>query len=385
MADDLPIEREAELAPAQALLAQIRPAWADRSLIERVTRLMPVDPSSACQRLLNAAIHDLREKIVIAGLDIAKQAAEIHKLPPVSKPEDIENYSNDKIMDLADRMGLLTRAEWRKLKRCYDIRRDLEHEDDEYEAGLEDCVYIFKTCIEAVLSRDPVQLLRVTDVKDAIEQDRPQFPEQQFLDDYANAPEPRQREIMLFLVSSALDTEKPDVVRVNALEMIKHLAGATRTPVRIAAAADLQGRVGRAVPTLAVMKVAHAAGAMAYLKQATRNDFFSGLLGRLREVGHGWSNYERHPPPLEELEDVGGLTQCQSDEVATEILKWLVLCYVGTPGGLTRYGHVREVFYSDRAAPIIRRIIEGSGSRELGILKKLRDDRDVKKVTVRSE
>ena len=58
-----------------ALLEQIRPAWKARDLINRVRKLLPVDPSSACQRIFNAAIHDLRDKIVVAGIDIAKEAA----------------------------------------------------------------------------------------------------------------------------------------------------------------------------------------------------------------------------------------------------------------------------------------------------------------------
>ena len=61
------------------------------------------------------------------------------------------------------------------MHRCYEIRRDLEHEDDEYEAGIEDCVYMFRTCIDVVLSRDPVELLRVTDVKEIIEESTPAF------------------------------------------------------------------------------------------------------------------------------------------------------------------------------------------------------------------
>ncbi len=169
----------------QVMLSQIRPQWKAKSLIQRVEKLLAVDPSSACQRLLNAALHDLREKIVVAGLDIAKQAAEMHKLPAVTKAEDVETYSNDRVIDLAYRMGLLNRK-WRRIKRCYEIRRDLEHEDDEYEAAIQDCVYIFTTCIEDILSQDPVQLLRVTDVKDVVEQAKPQFPEQQFLNDYRN-------------------------------------------------------------------------------------------------------------------------------------------------------------------------------------------------------
>jgi hypothetical protein len=118
------------------LMARVRPEWQAKSLIERVHRLLPTDPSSACQRLLNAAVHDLREKVVVAGLDIAEQAGRQPKLPPVTKAEDVENYPTDKLLDLAFHMGILTHPEWRRMKRCYEIRRDLEHEDDQYEAGV---------------------------------------------------------------------------------------------------------------------------------------------------------------------------------------------------------------------------------------------------------
>src|SRR5882672_7873607 len=70
-----------------ALLQHIRPAWQAKDLIEQVRRLINVDPSSACQRLFNATVHNLREKIIIAGVDIAREAAKQYKLPPVEKPE----------------------------------------------------------------------------------------------------------------------------------------------------------------------------------------------------------------------------------------------------------------------------------------------------------
>lgn len=382
MADNLPAIRHSDLVAAptsvDAFLSQIRPQWQAKSLIERVQRLLPVDPSSACQRLLNAALHDLREKIVIAGLDIAKQAAELHQFPTVKTAEDVENLSNNRVIDLSYRMGLLTRAEWRRLKRCYEIRRDLEHEDDEYEAELEDCVYIFKTCIDVVLSRDPVELLKVTDVKQVIEQAVPQFPEEQFLEDYRNAPEPRQKEITLFLVSTALNPDRPDVVRCNAVEMLKNLKSATRDSVKIEVAKYLQQKVGRAVVDVATMKVSHAAGVAAYLKRTGRTGYFADLEKRLKGVGHAWRNFEHHSDLLPELEDVGGLQYCDDDDTAADILRWLVLCYVGEPGGMTRYGFRREVFFSDAAAPIIKRVIQQSHPRELEILKALRNDSAVK-------
>ena len=167
---------------------RVRPEWQDKRLIDRVRRLLEVDPSSACQRLLNAAIHDLSKKIAIAGIDIATEAAKQFKLPAITGQEDIDNYSTAKLIDLAYRMGLLSRPEWRRICHCYEIRRDLEHEDNEYEASLEDCVYIFQTCIGAILSKDPIQLVKVTDFKELIEQATAAVPDRTSLEDYQYAP-----------------------------------------------------------------------------------------------------------------------------------------------------------------------------------------------------
>ena len=107
---------------APALLDRVRPAWQSKSLVNRVRTLLEVDPSSACQRLFNAALHDLRDKISIAGLDIAGEAAKQNGLSTVNKAEDVENYPPAKLIDLAYRIGLLSRPEWRRVHRCYEIR-----------------------------------------------------------------------------------------------------------------------------------------------------------------------------------------------------------------------------------------------------------------------
>ena len=156
---DLPRQTADAASASRRALAAIRPEWQSKRLVQRVVALIPVDPSSACQRLLNAAIKDLQQKIVIAGIDLASEAAKLNKLPPITKADDVlENYSTTNTLALAYRMGLVTRPEWRRLQRAYEIRGDLEHEDAEYEAQPEDCIYVFATCITIVLSRDPIGL-----------------------------------------------------------------------------------------------------------------------------------------------------------------------------------------------------------------------------------
>lgn len=359
------------------LLTSIRPQWQAKSLIERVHRLIEVDPSSACQRLLNAAIHDLREKVIIAGVDIASEAAKQNRLPPVGTSEDIENYPTAKLIDLSYRMGLLSRPEWRRVSRCYEIRRDLEHEDDEYEAGVEDCVYIFTTCVEVILSRDPVQLVKVTDFKELIEQASAVVPDRVVLEDYENAPQPRQEEIFKFLISHALDKGKSDLVQQNAYNCISYIRPLSKQSVLVSVGDFLQKRAGRSFDAR-MARVAHVAGAFPYLRQSARLEFFESVYANMDKVGTHWSGYEQHGELLRSFRDYGGLANCP-EQVRTLILKWLVLTFVGQEGGQTRYGNVRNVFYSNTAAPLVKDIIGSASELIKDALRELEDDRDIKR------
>ncbi|WP_280496985.1 hypothetical protein [Nocardia farcinica] len=337
------------------LMQNIRPQWQAKGLIDRVRRLLPVDPSSACQRLLNAAIADLREKINIAGLDIAGEAAAAHKLPPVKGADDIENYSTAKIIDLSYRMGLLSRPEWRRLTRAYDIRRDLEHEDSEYEAGVEDCIYIFKTCIEAVLSKDPVTLLKVVEVKELVQASVPAAADARLVEDYSHAPGTRQIEILGFLTNYALDEGQPEIVRQNSFALLSSLSEATRDSVRVELATKFQEKTGRDPLTKTQVRVAQAAGVLPYLRRAQRSSFFKSYNQLLEITGYSFRSNAKHGALLRDLVDCGGLSSIPTDELR-RCLKWLVLCYIGEPGGYGAGIH-RRVFYSNSGAPLAESLI----------------------------
>lgn len=380
MANELIPAPNVELVRASnvpGLLGQIRPQWQAKSLINRVKVLLDVDPSSACQRLLNAAIHDLKEKVVIAGVDIASEAARQHRLPPVTNADDIEHYSTAKLIDLSYRMGLLSRPEWRRVSRCYEIRRDLEHEDDEYEAGVEDCVYIFTTCIEVILSRDPIQLIRVTDFKELIEQATAVIPDAVVLEDYERAPQKRQEEILKFLIAYALDKETADVVQQNAFACLSYLRPITQQAALVTIGEHLQTKAGRNIDAR-MARVANAIGVFPYLRQSARRSFFESVLENMKNVGTSWSAYEKHGELLRTFKDYGGLENC-TPETIRNILKYLVLTYVGTPGGRTQYGNIRHVYYSNTAAPLIEEIIGSAAVAVKAELGALANDKDVKR------
>lgn len=358
------------------LLKRIRPEWQAKKLITRVHRLLSADPSSACQRLMNAAIHDLRDKIVIAGIDIAAEAAKQNKLPPIETNEDVENYPTAKLIDLAYRMGLLLRSEWRRVHRCYEIRRDLEHEDDEYEAGIEDCVYIFNTCIEVILSRDPIQVIRVKDVRQLVEQSSTAAPDTTLLNDYERAPQPRQEEIMKFLISVALDKSQSDIVQQNAFILINQLKARTHAQVTLKLGTHLQDKIGRTAIDTRLARVAHAAGILPYMRQSSRRDFFESYLLKMGEIGYDWSSYAQHGELLGTLREFGCFSSCP-EALRPQLLKWLVLAYIGRPGGVTQYGNVRHVYYSNTASPIIEQIISDNIDIIKDSLEGLRSDDDI--------
>lgn len=373
----LPTVEIVQSSEAPQLLEQIRPSWKAKNLITRVHRLLQVDPSSACQRLFNAAIHDLKEKVIIAGVDIATEAAKQNKLPPINNAEDIENYTTAKLIDLSYRMGLLTRPEWRRISRCYEIRRDLEHEDDEYEAGIEDCVYIFKTCVEVVLSKDPIHLLKVTDVKDLIEESEPVLPDETLLQDFEGAPKPRQEEIAKFLTSIALDKDQSDIVQQNAYTFLLHIEPLIHNSVKLDLASEFQKRVGRKGLDHRHARVAIASGVFPYLRKTMIKDLFESFYAQMEKVGVHWTANPQHGELLRSFREIGGLEYCPKGQRG-KILKWLTLTFLGERGGQTIYGNIRHVYYSNSAAPLIKKIISDAKGSIAEELKSLAKDQRVK-------
>lgn len=347
-----------EASGVSVWMQRIRPHWKGKQLVQRVERLLTTDPSSACQRIFNASIHDLREKVVVAGIDLATEAARQHKLPPITKAEDVDDYSVLRLIDLSYRMGLLSRPGYKRLLRAYDIRKDLEHEDDEYEAGIEDCVYIFATCVDVVLSKDPLHLIKLTDVKQIIEQPAPTALNESLIEEYKHAPQPRQHDIFKFLVSTALNKAQPDIVQQNSFSALYTLRSHTHTQVLLDLSKDLVEQIGKKAPELRVARVALAAGLFPYLRKTQVKELFTAYLERMKQVGHHWKKSAEHGELLRNLQELGGLEHVP-DELLADYLEWLILCYIGEPGGYGA-GWNRKVFSSNVGAPLSLEILKAA-------------------------
>lgn len=359
--ENLEIIKESD---APRILQNIRAEWQSRSLIQRVQKLLPVDPSSACQRLFNASMHDLKEKIVILGIDIASKVAEDNNLPAIKTDEDIiDNYNVKHIIDLSYNIGLLTRPEWRKICRVYDIRKDLEHEDDEYEAGVEDVVYIFKTTIDIILSKDPIHLVRLNDIMDIIQKPEKIGPlDPSIINDYEKAPENRQQEIYNFLVFKAINPEEPELIRNNCYNALKYLRNSTKIKVILNASKKFNTKFSRSL-NYEQMRVAKASGIIAYLSKLQNETFYLQYFELMEKVSYHWTNYSEHGPLLRQFKEIGALSNNIPKKPLIKIVKWLILLYLGEIGGYGPYGRNRDVFYSDIGASLAYEILNNSSNK----------------------
>lgn len=359
--DLIPSESQvpAELSTAEHYLARIRPEWQTTPLVRRVTCLLPIDPSSACQRLLNAAGHDLRSKVRYLGLDLAQDVAQTFGLPQVNNDEDLEDYPTARLYDLAFRLGLINRAEWRRIHRAYEIRRDLEHEDDEYEASKGDLIYIFETAIDVVLSREPIQVIQLQEVNDIVESDAPISVPQDVVDDYRDAPPQRQTEIFLNLVFWSLDEKRPELVRANCSRLIRKIAPITPPSAKIELAKKFEISIGRRPVDVETAQAAIISEAFPFIHRRQQRLLVDAFLRQFSSVPPHWKNHAEHIELLDNYFATGGFTICPSASERS-IIRWMIEAYVGVPGRSGTFGRNRSVFFSDTAAPRIERILESA-------------------------
>ncbi len=353
------------------LLESIRPSWQGRGLIDRVKRLLPVDPGSACQRLLNAAFQDLKEKILLAGVDIAKETAKTNKLPAIEKEEDIlENYSSYNIIELSFRLGIISRAEYRRMQRCYEIRRDLEHEDNEYEAVLEDTFYIFKSTIEIVLSQDPIETIKLADIKNIINTPNTISVSQVILDNYEHAPTIRQAEIVRMLIGVATATSHPEIIKENAIRLLGSFREATREQVKIEVATVTNENLKNRSLEIRLANVLNVIGVLPYINKNKLQDIYKGILLE----GQKTEDWEKQGNISSAFYDIGGFNYCPV-EMEKDFVHLFANWWIGEPGNYGNYGRNRSVFYSNAAAPIIRKIFSESPRDLSGTLSDMRESK----------
>ncbi len=351
----------------------IRESWKGRGLIERSIILLKVDPSSACQRMFNATISDLREKLILVGIDVVKSVTEIYKLEKVITDNDIKDYKTRGLIDLAHYTGLISYSDKNRLSRAYDIRNDLEHEDSQYEANEADVQYVFQTCIETVLSKDPVHLIKVADVQALIESSDRVLPDTIMIEDFKVALTPRQFEVIKRLIGISLDENKPDIVVENSYNALKTFSPFMQNEVKLSITTFFSNK--HRILTYKSARIFYAAGIFPYTDIKTRKRLFEEIYQRLLKTGNNWSDYPKHREALNIFYEIGFLNYCPRNEIFN-IIRWLVILYVGQSGASL----YRDIYYSNVGAPMAMEILVNSHKTVLPYKDKISKDLQIKKI-----
>ena len=170
--------------------------------------------------------------------------------------------------------------------------------------------------------------------------------------------------------------KQPDLVRQNAVEVLRTLEPLTMDKVKITVAADIHESLkGQALQPVDV-KISAAIGAVPYLKQRRVAAFFADVVAKLGKISPAWTNYGNHAETLTLIDDYGGLAVIPKNQLEPIVL-WLARCYLGEKGGYGSFGRNRDVFYSDVAAPIIERLFKTAGCRVRPPLEAVMDDKRV--------
>jgi hypothetical protein len=213
--------------------------------------------------------------------------------------------------------------------------------------------------VDFILANDPVQIIKLTEIKSIVESPSLVSLDHAVIEDYEQAPNPIQTEISQFLISTSLDNKHPDIVRQNCYIALATLNSYTnRNTILECAQHFVDKRLGRRTPLLGEMRVANSSGILPYLRSAHVNSFYPSYLDRLDSTGYHWENNNKHGELLRDLKEVGGTTFCNDQVIKDKIIEWLILCYIGEPGAYGYHGRNRQVFFTNSGAPLSFELLE---------------------------
>lgn len=135
-------------------------------------------------------------------------------------------------------------------------------------------------------------------------------------------------------------------------------------------AKSLEKPLGTGGIDLITAKVGHAIGATGYFKKTKINDYYKSILKSFKKAQPDWSSQGK---VVLKFHDIGHFIYCPKSLI-NNFLYYLVLWYIGEPGGYGYWGSNRAVFYSNDAAPIIKRIVKNSNIPLYEMIENFRDN-----------
>lgn len=312
-------------ARLDAALDRIRAGWRCHPAVEQIRALLPTAPERAMRLLRELAETDLRDKAARAGPAVAEAAARLARLPRIAAVDELRSYAIDDLLDLACAMGLLDRAERRRLDRAWSSGRATAPDED-----------AFLACIDLVLAREPVAPLRGITLDMVMAALPGSGWTKELILNFASAPDQAQIQIENLLMQLVGDDSRPAPIRDAALTGLRILNAAARRSARSRIADGFKTQLCRRLGTLPDMRISAAIGIAPYLTEARIRRFFARYIHDAQQPEAALRD-EALISFLDEFHALGGLAGVQP-ALRSKLMLWMVRGYVGAPDRPGRAG-----------------------------------------------
>lgn len=332
--------------------------------LNKIKLLLMVDPGIAAQKLFNTGMSELKSKIKLWGLKEISEIAVQKGLPKISNDEELLNYKTRDLIKLSGVLGITNLANTSRLDIAYDMRNLIEHEDSHYEATNEEVQFIFKVITESILTVEVIEPVSIVEIQELIDSAEQLTKIDEYLiEKFESSAAFRQLQVLERIISVALDSNKPDIVRTNAYNLLLVFRNYVKTETRMGLVEKfITAPSKRKEFNILTAKVYSAIGILPYVSKSNLRKLFESLIEKMEATNPHWDRGFEHVKVLSIFEDINYFSVCPEDLLFRALL-WMCTLYVGTLGGYGTYGRNRSVFYSDSGARYVKKILFNSKAR----------------------
>ncbi|HTN45689.1 MAG TPA: hypothetical protein VL098_05025 [Flavipsychrobacter sp.] len=340
------------------MLGEIRHPLKDEGVVTQIQALLPSQTLGACELLFKVAIEDLERKLKNVGPEWVSEIASAGKQPIRSLGTDFKGGSADDIIDLSLKTGLLLSMDWKRLKHCSRILEDLKECNSE-RLLLENSRYVFSVLTDAVLSKAPLELLKVKEPEQLTGMEGIFSLSPKFYEAYEKAASDIQFDWIKQSIAVILDNNSSYEVRENRLDILRSLQAFTRTETKTGIAQYLEknNRID-----MLTAQIGNVTQATPYFSTSSVDNLYQQFS---QELKSSIGNAEREIEMVRKFDAMGGLKYCPG-EYYGDILKRLFLIYTNDAHTLS-YG-------GQDVVRIISEILEGEGQKITPYLKAMREN-----------
>ncbi len=336
-------------------LSEIREPWKTSRLVERVSQLISVDHSCACQKLFNTAIWDIKDKLSRWGEEFVYKVARTTSSISPNTENPISGLSTTVLLNLAYKSMLLTFEQWQLMTECYQIRCKLEHEDRYFEVSSLETVKFFDVCVNEVLNVETKEINEYDEFESLLKLTELAVPSEFLLSSFRSMSPENQVDATTFLIDLA--TNNSELIRVtqNSVISLIHLRESLSDHTKQAIALKYSDPKIRHIDSKLVESL-KCADVLRFIETSSKSKFYESIYLSMIEVGEDWYKGQQQLEILQSFIELGSLNECP-EQHRTNIFNWLALTYIGQDTGDSAYISERNVYFSKEASPVIQKLI----------------------------